>query len=120
MLKPFSATEIQELEVILDRVSDARAALEKLGVVLGSPGAVTCPDDRFAFRVDDGEGDLGDNVPIGREAENRALGIGGECRSRLAGLAEQGDGGPPSGGSTQARMILVRRADRRARDGGWR
>src|SRR5205814_8010517 len=39
-------------------------------------------------RVDDRDADLGDSVPVGREAENRALGIGGECRSRLA---EQGD-----------------------------
>jgi hypothetical protein len=39
----------------------------------------------------------GYDVPVGRDAENRALGSDGECRTRLVGLAEQGDGGPSVG-----------------------
>jgi hypothetical protein len=59
-------------------------------------------------RVDVGDADLGDDVPVGREGESRALGSDGEWRSRLAGLAEQGDGGPSVGWFDTARMILVR------------
>ena len=107
---PTSKTVGEEMAIAVESEVEQRIAI--------APGEPDVPRLRSG-RVDDRDADLGDNVPVGREAENRALGIGGECRSRLAGLAEQGDGSP-SGGSTQARMILVRRADRRARDGGWR